>query len=209
MVKEDAITSHPAIPAPQQERSRLTAERFVTAALNLLKSHTFAELSVAEIAAEAGRSVGAFYQRFGSKDEFLEVLLRAFFERAQAWAAELGKEASASEMLAVNLDGSFELLLANRNLWHAALQRSAAEPGFWARFSGVAQQAGALGLAALERSAGRLLSESERRRVTLARQVFNSMINNQIINGPGPLRLDDPAFLTELRAIALQIAALD
>ena len=70
------------IPIPQQKRSRQTAGLFVAAALELLKDRTFAELSVAEIAAAAKRSVGAFYQRFGSKDDFLETLLTDFFRRA-------------------------------------------------------------------------------------------------------------------------------
>jgi len=169
----------------------------------------FSELSVAAIAAAADRSVGVFYQRFGSKDDFLEVLLTAFFERACAWAAELDREVSASEMFTLNLNRSFEELLSNRNLWQAALQRSSAEPGYWARFADVGGRAAALGLAAIERSAGRTLDEDERRRVALARQVFNSVISNQIINAPGPLRLEDPGFLPELRKIALQIAALD
>ncbi|WP_126174407.1 TetR/AcrR family transcriptional regulator [Altericroceibacterium xinjiangense] len=197
------------VPVPQQERSRVTAERFITAALDLLRNRTFAELSVADIAAEADRSIGAFYQRFGSKDDFLEVLLTAYLERACAWAAEPRQKTSASEVLAVHLDHSFGELLANKNLWHAGLQRSAAEPGFWARFGDVGQRIAELNLAAIERSAGRSLDVNERQRLALARQVFNSVINNQIINAPGPLQLDDPKFLPELRALALRIAALD
>lgn len=71
------------------------------------------------------------------------------------------------------------------------------------------QRIGDLSLAAIERSAGRPLDEAERQRLALAGQVFNSVINNQIINAPGPLRLEDREFLPELRTIALQIAALD
>jgi AcrR family transcriptional regulator len=194
---------------PRQKRSRHTAERFVAAALDLLKSRTFAELSVAEIAAAAERSVGAFYQRFGSKDDFLEVLLVAFFERGAEQATLLKEEASGSEMLDKILSCSFEELLANRNLWHAGLQRSAAEPGFWARFDAVRRRTADLDLSAIERSAGKPLDRPARYRLALARQVFNSVINNQIINAPGPLRLEDPEFSPELRKVAVQIACLN
>ena len=197
------------IPVPQQERSRQTAELFVAAAFNLLKSRTFAELSVAEIAAAANRSVGAFYQRFGSKDDFLEVLLTDFFERACESAAARGKETSAEAMYSRILEESYAELMANRNLWHAALQRSATQPHFWPRFMPLHQQAAELNLAAIERSAGRSLAAAERHRLALARQVFNSVINNQVISGPGPLGLEDPEFLPEVREIALKIAALD
>lgn len=203
------MTGSPAPSAPRQKRSQETAERFVSAALVLLRTRTFAELSVADIAAEAERSVGVFYQRFGSKDEFLEVLLTAFFNQACRAAEQLQSQSSASATFAASLDRSFDRLMANRNLWHAALQRSSAEPGYWARFEPFRERAAELGQAAVERSAGRALTEHERRRLALARQVFNSVINNQIINAPGPLRLEDPEFLPELRRITLQIAALD
>lgn len=153
--------------------------------------------------------MGAFYQRFGSKDDFLEVLLMAFFERGSKEAAQMKHQSSASDMLGAILSCSFVELLANRNLWHAGLQRSAAEPGFWSRFDAARRQTAGLDLLAIERSAGKPLDEPARHRLALARQVFNSVINNQIINAPGPLRLEDPDFFPELRRIAVQIAGLD
>jgi AcrR family transcriptional regulator len=57
--------------APLQERSRKTAERILEAALSLLSSTRFEDVSVAAIAKKAGISVGAFYERFASKDALL------------------------------------------------------------------------------------------------------------------------------------------
>ena len=50
--------------------------------------------------------------------------------------------------------------------------------------------------------------KEERRRLALAGQVFNSMINNSIINGPGPLLIENEDFYPELRQIVLDIAKL-
>ena len=44
--------------------------------------------------------------------------------------------------------------------------------------------------------------------LAVAGQVFNSVMNNQIINSPGPLALDDDEFLPTMAEIALNVADL-
>ena len=197
------------IAPPMQERSRKTAEMFVAAAMELLRDKTYAELSVAELAQRAGRSVGVFYQRFGSKDDFLTVLLRAFFDQSLHWRTHLAVEGLTAEAVyRAYLEEGFRRLLASRNLWHAALERSAADPGFWPAFAEIREQSFTIIRGAVEHALGRELDPAERRRMALAGQVFNSVINNQIINGPGPLQLEDEDFFPELEKIALDIARL-
>lgn len=194
--------------APRQERSRETAGKFVTAAMDLLHTKTFAELSVAELAKHAGRSVGVFYQRFGSKDDFLEVLLDAFFEDSLEWRSALDDGTTAEEVYISFLLRGYESLRDNRNLWHAALERAAAEPDFWGKYHPYREAAGKITRAAIEKKLGRQLTDAERRKVALAGQVFNSVINNQIINGPGPLMFEDEDFFPELKKIVLHIAEM-
>jgi len=196
------------MPAPRQERSRQTAEKFVAAAMDLLHSKTYAELSVAELAKRAGRSVGVFYQRFGSKDDFLEVLLDAFFEDSLVWRSNFDVGGNAAQIYSGFLKRGFDSLKENRNLWHAALERAAAEPQFWSKYGPYRANASQVTRAAIERKLGRDLSDAERRKLALAGQVFNSVINNQIINGPGPLMLEADDFFPELEAIVLNIAQL-
>lgn len=191
---------------PMQERSRKTAERFIDTAMQLLREKTYAELSVAELARKAGRSVGVFYQRFGSKDDFLSVLLAAYFRNALEWRTAMVPAGTPAEIYARILERGYRGIVENRNLWHAALERSAADPEFWATYSSLREHVGMLTLNAVEKTAGRTLDEEERRRLAIAGQVFNSVINNQIINAPGPLRLEDEDFLPELTQIALDIA---
>jgi AcrR family transcriptional regulator len=57
-----------------QSRSRATRDAIVTAGLALLSGRDFDQVSVAEIAARAGISVGGFYARFRSKDALLEAV---------------------------------------------------------------------------------------------------------------------------------------
>ena len=60
---------------PRQERSQNTHDRIVDAAQRLMaRGKAFHEIGVAELAKEAGSSVGAFYSRFADKDALLRVL---------------------------------------------------------------------------------------------------------------------------------------
>ena len=196
------------VPEPRQERSRETAGKFIAAAMELLREKTFGELSVAELAKAAGRSVGVFYQRFGSKDDFLDVLLTAFFESSYAWRRDFVPVGSMEDVYCAFLERGFLDLRSNRNLWHAALERAALDPDFWSKYGRYREEGAVFTRNALEKSLGRELTDDERRRLALAGQVFNSMINNSIINGPGPLLIENEDFYPELRQIVLDIAKL-
>ncbi len=188
-------------PAPSQDRSRKTAERFLDAAFKLLESKTFDELSVADLAREAGRSVGAFYQRFGSKDDFLVVLVVVYFENREADFARMLAEARDEGLVEQVLCDSFASIMRNRNLWHAALRRSAQAPGFWTQFHRYVQRRPQMMAARLGELRGQPMSQAEILRLGIAVQVFNSVINNQMMNNPGPLLLNSPDFLPKLLAV--------
>jgi AcrR family transcriptional regulator len=195
-------------PAPSQDRSRLTAERFLAAALTLLETKTFEALSVADLAKEAGRSVGAFYQRFGSKDDFLTVLLTAYFERGEAESARVLAEGKDETVVEALLAENLAAIMRNRNLWHAALRRSAEDSSFWAQFHPYAMRGRRLVVERLAELRGAPFSDDEALRFGIALQVFNSVINNQMMNTPGPLTLNDPDFLPSLMRVFRAVYAM-
>ena len=61
---------------PLQDRSRQMLARIVAASRALLEERSFEQVSVADIAARAGVSVGVFYTRFSSKEHVLAHLTR-------------------------------------------------------------------------------------------------------------------------------------
>ena len=61
----------------KQARSRATRDRLLAAGRDLLNDGAFEETSIAQIAAEAGCSVGAFYQRFSDKEAFFSAIVGA------------------------------------------------------------------------------------------------------------------------------------
>lgn len=73
---------------PQQSRSQETLERLLDAAEAVLSEKGFEQATVAEIAARAKSSVGAFYARFQDKDALLRCLHDRFCQEALATADE-------------------------------------------------------------------------------------------------------------------------
>ena len=55
---------------------------------------------------------------------------------------------------------------------------------------------------------GRPLDEEEEERLGRAVQVFNSVLNNALLNDPGPLRVDQPEFLPTLEALFMTVASI-
>ncbi|HAQ36073.1 MAG: hypothetical protein CMF74_06885 [Maricaulis sp.] len=71
----------------EQLRARETRDKLVAALERLLKEKAFTEISVAEIASEAGVAVGTVYRRFENKDALIPVVFDLYRARVEAQAA--------------------------------------------------------------------------------------------------------------------------
>jgi len=70
-----------------QGRSRKTRDNLLKALENLLVDNDFADISVNQIAAEAGVSAASVYRRFDKKQGFIPVLFELYLERLNQWVA--------------------------------------------------------------------------------------------------------------------------
>lgn len=73
-------------PRPLQARSHRTRERILRAAERLLRTRLFEDISVHQLVAEAGVSVGSYYNLYGEKEALLPDL---FGRHCEALVAEL------------------------------------------------------------------------------------------------------------------------
>jgi len=97
---------------PRQQRSRLTLERLLAATSQLLEEKAFEDLTIQEIAARAGCSVGAFYGRLESKEALLPLLLeRHYDEMEQEVDSVVGPVAREGPPLAVRVSAVVDLLV--------------------------------------------------------------------------------------------------
>jgi AcrR family transcriptional regulator len=90
----------------KQARSRETRDRLLAAGRQLLHRGAFEATSIADIAGDAGCSVGAFYHRFADKEAFFTVLLETVLADIVADAKRLAADERFSE-------GPIEATLAN------------------------------------------------------------------------------------------------
>ncbi len=197
------------LPQPRQTRSLKTQESFVEAGWEIVQRQPWDSISITDIAKRAKRSVGAFYQRFGSKEDFLSVLLHRWIEMGYAGTVLSCEGDRPSDLIDAFLTDAFTRIRTNRFLWRAALQRAMNDPASWEPF----RELGAFRRAQLAERLGELrgrpLSEDEKRRLALGLQVFNSVINNALLNDPGPLKVEDPEFLPVMRAMFRTVSQLD
>ncbi len=79
--------THPATRSrpPKQARSQRTLHALLDAAERALRTRSYQELSLSELARDAGVTTGAFYARFRSKDD----LLPRLYERYSGWLEEV------------------------------------------------------------------------------------------------------------------------
>jgi len=88
---------------PVQARSVASYERLLTAARDVLEEKSFDEATVAEIAARAGLTVGAFYARFEDKEALLRHLEDLVFDEMRDLVTEVAARADRRETGPVEL----------------------------------------------------------------------------------------------------------
>lgn len=124
--------------APVQERSARTLRLMVGAARDALETTRFDELTLAELTRRAGVTVGAFYQRFPTKDALLDYLEREAYREigessATLFAAPMAEPApSMRRLLRTFVAGMAALYREHRGVLRELVQRS--------RSSGARQQ---------------------------------------------------------------------
>lgn len=114
--------------APQQARSRASERRLLAAARRVLAKKSFDRVSVAEIAAGAGLTVGGFYSRFASKEALLERLERDVFDQTRALARRIAalaaRGASPLDLLSALVSDHARLYRRNGSVVRALVVRS-------------------------------------------------------------------------------------
>ncbi len=94
-----------------QGRSRDKRDRLINAGLRVFSRSGYAEARMADVAAEAGVSVGVLYQRFADKRAFFEVIVDTLAEQLERGVNEFFLEAEKADQ-AWDLPGLIERVVA-------------------------------------------------------------------------------------------------
>jgi AcrR family transcriptional regulator len=182
----------------RQKRGQVTYDALIDTAFALLADKEFDEISVAELAQTAGYSVGAFYARFRSKDELFDALVLRHVQNRREVRRTQFASANDATLLHELLDETVHYYWGRRRFWRAALIRSAREPEFWVPMRTLSHEFADALLARLRARARRALTECENINVRFAVQLAFGLINNTILNRPGPFFLEQALFIDNL-----------
>jgi AcrR family transcriptional regulator len=181
----------------KQQRSEKTHEKLLQAGLDLLKNGIFEDISIAQISARAGCSVGSFYLRFRNKEAFFEFLIESISETLQAGVRsnlteEKVKGLTLAQTVRLCVDHYVQTNRQYEGVIRAALQYSINGSDDWqpVRDNGLMLHAHYIDLiiAKLRRSD----HEEARQQLLVGFQILSGHLINSIAHPVKTLPLDDP-----------------
>jgi len=182
----------------KQARGRKTYDALIATGFKLLEHEEFESITIAELAKAAGYSVGAFYARFHSKDEFFDAMIAHHLEHRTRTRDRLLATISNDKLINELIKELVGYYWKRRRFWRAALIRSIRDPDFWEPIRQHGHELANRLIARMSKHAERELTPREEMNVRFAFQILLGTINNAIINSPGPIFLGQALFIENL-----------
>jgi AcrR family transcriptional regulator len=193
----------------KQARGQKTYDALIATGFKLLENRELESISIAELAKAAGYSVGAFYARFRSKDEFFDAMIAQHLEQRTRARTRLFAKEPDETLVDRMIEELVRYYWKRRGFWRAALIRSVRSPDFWEPLRQHGRVHADMLIARMSAKARRPLSETERTNVRFAFQLALGTINNAIINRPGPIMLGQALFVANLARAFRLVAGYD
>lgn len=182
----------------KQKRSKRTYECLITAGFKLIKERDFDSITVAELSKSAGYSVGAFYTRFTSKDEFFDVMVIHHLKSRISSQEKIFSTFQSPFFIDELIKDIVRYYWSNREFWRTALVRSIRDQEFWAPIKQSGHNLATRVVKRLSELANRPLTDLEKTNVRFAFQITLGTINNTILNQPGPIYMGQKLFVEKL-----------
>lgn len=195
--------------AIKQERGHITYDALIEAGFKLLAERDIEDISIFELSRVAGYSVGAFYARFRSKDEFFDALIERHLERRTATQKHLVETLPRKVLVPELVSNIVDYYWNQHVFWRAVLRRTLRDPALWEPFRQHFGENLERFTSRVEHEIRRPLREAEIRSITFAFQTLMGTINISIINQPGPVFIGQDLFKEELTRAFTQVSGLD
>lgn len=182
----------------KQRRSQKTYDALIATGFRLLEERTLESITIAELALEAGYSVGAFYSRFHSKDEYFDAMLQYHMEFRLQANKELLASILPHQLVNALITDLVNYYWEHRHFWRAALVRNTRDPVFWGPIRKHGDTTGQYFIDYVEKHKDSLMNASEKTDVLFAFQMTRGVINNAILNRPGPVFMGQTEFIDQL-----------
>lgn len=180
----------------QQARSRRAEKALILAGMKGIESRGIAALSMADVAAEAGASIGSLYFRFGDKSQFVSAVLTLALEELHDRGFAMCEKAEREKWpLRRVLEGWISVIVASarerRTLIREIVSHMATQPDGWKPIHERRRQLEHRLLAVLSTSCDDSPSPAWKARLRIGLQVVAATLVHMVVVDPGPLRLDD------------------
>ena len=180
-----------------QGRSKQRRDELINAGMELMRHKNFADISIIELTASCGYSVGTFYSRFEDKESFFNAVqneaIRLNLENLTAeFKGDFWQTASNQDFFRKMVDVTVEGLLGPyRGVVKASIILSGSNPDVWVpiRESGVRIRE-----IIMDRLKDRFLKSDPARSIEtmeFAMQMFYGTLVQAILNDPGPVHFED------------------
>jgi AcrR family transcriptional regulator len=204
-----ALAGKPTLRQPTQSRSRESTEALLEIGRRLIEQRGVDDCSMNEVAAAARSSVGSLYFRFGNKERFVSEVMRrqvdATRDQISRFLAELGAKATSPTEVIEAAAGWLVLEYGkNQGLLRAQIRRALDNPQEWQPFQKIGRELVDGAIKIIERYPEVQQDSDWQRRVRIAMQMILGLLNNAVINRPGPLELSDSATSKELYRAAIR-----
>lgn len=164
----------------------------------MLRNRVLSSISIAELTQAAGYSVGAFYARFQSKDEFLDALVIHHVESRRKFHERLFSTLAGDELIDTMIEDIVQYVSNNRGFWQSTLARGAHDQDFWNPMRRLGHELANEFIGAISRQIDRDLTRQEELNIRFAFQITFGTVNNAMINRPGPIQIEHAPFIEQL-----------
>jgi AcrR family transcriptional regulator len=185
----------------RQTRGRRTRDRLLNAGQKLIARHSVDALSVADITRAANCSVGSFYLRFRDKDAFVRALIAQYLAEGRAATLALYSDHTGDPLIQALVTETAERFRRYAGLIRSAIRMRMEDSTVWDPIRNSGHFNAGRFIAWLVSHHGRPLAADQELAARFAFQVLYGTLNNAIINQPGPLDIEDPAFVTQLERV--------
>lgn len=194
--------------AIKQQRGRQTYDALIESGFRLLQSKDLDKISIAELSTEAGYSIGAFYARFNSKDEFFDALVAAHLERRSATLQKLYATLPVEKLVPQLVKNIIDYYQQHRRFWRAAQMRNVRDAQFADAFRENFRFRSKIFIAHLEQQLQRKLSKEERAAIVFAYQLLMGTVNNAAFNESGPILLGQKLYVKEMQRAFILVSGM-
>ena len=182
----------------RQRRGQRTRDRLLNAGQRLIARHSVDALSVADIARAAGCSVGSFYLRFRDKDAFFRALIAQYLAEGRAATLALYTNHDGDRLIHALITETAARFRRYAGLIRSAIRMRMDDHTIWDPIRSSGHFNASQFIAWLGSHHGQSPAADAELATRFAFQMLYGTLNNAIINQPGPLDIDDPAFVTQL-----------